>query len=389
MKNFEFRNPTKIKFGKNTISEIGEEIIKHGVKKILLLYGQGSIFKNGVYDTTVVSLQAAGIEWFELGSIKPNPVLSKAYEGIKLCKEERIDGILAVGGGSVIDSAKVIAAGALYDGDIWNVFEGNDSVNESLPVFTILTLSATASEMDPYAVITKEDEKKKWSFSAGQSSYPKVSIIDPTVQFSLPKEQTVNGAVDAMSHIFELYFSGTSDTDVQDEIAEGIIRTIITHTKILLEQPDNYESRAQLIWCATLALNGINGVGRNGGDWATHTIEHSISAYYDIAHGAGLAIMFPAWMKYVYKEDLPKFSRFAERVFGIKKGTEEVKAQRGIEALKSFYKEIGAPITLKEIGVTENDLQKLADNASMREPEGKLKELYRKDILKIYRLAYE
>lgn len=389
MKNFEFNNPTKIVFGTDTIPVIGEEINNFDVKKVLLLYGKGSIFKNGVYDNTVVSLQAAGVDWIELGGVKPNPVLSKVYEAIQLCKEEKIEAVLAVGGGSVIDSAKVIAAGALFDGDIWDVFEGKDKVSESLPIFSILTLSATASEMDPFAVITKEEDKKKWAFSAGLASYPKVSIIDPSVQSSLPKEQTVNGAVDTMSHVFELYFNGVHYTDVQDEIAEGIIRTVMKHVKILLDDPTNYESRAQLAWCATLALNGINAAGRGFGDWATHTLEHSVSAYYDIAHGAGLAIMFPAWMRYNYKEDLPKFVRFAERVFGITEGADEEKANLAIDKLKQFYKELGAPVTLKEIGVTLNDLDKLTDNAAMRAPEGKLKKLYKEDILEIYKLAYE
>jgi len=389
MKNFDFRNPTKIKFGKDTIPEIGEEIKKAGIKKVLFLYGKGSIFKNGVYDTTVVSLKAAGINWVELGGVKPNPVISKVYEAIKICRKEKVDGILAVGGGSVIDSAKVIAAGFYYKKNIWEVFEGKGNATESLPIFTILTLSATASEMDPFAVITKEDEKKKWAFSAGQSSYPALSIIDPSVQSSLPKAQTVNGAVDTLSHVFELYFNGVPNTDIQDEIAEGIIRTVIKHTQVLIAEPENYESRAQLAWCATLALNGINSAGRGFGDWATHTLEHSLSAFYDIAHGAGLAIMFPAWMKYNYKSDLQKFARFAERIFNIKKGTDKEKALLAIEKLKTFYKKIGAPVSLKEIGVKKSDLPKLADNASMREPEGVLRKLYRKDMLAIYKLAFE
>lgn len=388
MKNFVFHNPTKIIFGKDTISTIGEEINKAGLKKVMLLYGQGSIFKNGVYNQVAASLTANDIEYIELAGVKPNPVLSKVYDGIEFCREENVEGIVALGGGSVIDSAKVIAAGALFDGDIWDAFEGKKKPEDkSLPIFTVLTLSATASEMDPFAVITKEDEKKKWAFSAGASSYPKVSIIDPTVQSGLPENQTVNGAVDAIAHVMELYFNGVGETDIVDEIAEGIIRTVMHHVKILIKDPGNYESRAQLAWSATLALNGINSTGRGGGDWATHTLEHSLSAYYDIAHGAGLAIMFPAWMKYVYKNDISKFARFAEQVFGIAEGDQEEKAFKGIELLKAFFEEIGAPTSLNDIKVTEDDLDLLADNASMRVPVGVLKPLQREDILQIYKLA--
>ena len=388
MQGFEFHNPTKIIFGKFTIGKIGKEISEYGVKKVLLLYGKGSIFKNGVYDKVTKSLSKNGIDFIELGGVKPNPVMSLAHEAIELCRNKKIDGILAAGGGSVIDSAKVIAAGVLYEGDIWETFEGTGKAEKALPIFTVLTLSATGSEMNPYSVITKENENKKWSFSAGSSTYPKVTVIDPSVQSSLPAEQTVNGVVDALSHVFELYFNGVPKTDIQDEIAEGIIRTLIKHGRILLKEPDNYESRAQLAWSATLALNGINSAGRGSGDWSTHTLEHSVSVFFDIAHGAGLAIMFPAWMRYVYTENPAKFARFAENIFGIKTGSTEEKAIKGIESLKNFYKDIGAPTSLKEVGVKNEDLVKLTENASLREPEGKLKKLYRDDILKIYELAY-
>ena len=246
MRNFVFHNPTKIIFGKDTIGKIGPEIKEYGVSKVLLLYGKSSIFKNGVYDKTVDSLRKNGIEFVELGGVKPNPVLSKVIEGIEISKKEKVQGILAVGGGSVLDSAKVIAAGYYFDGNIWDAFEGEKDAEKSLPIFSILTISATGSEMNSFAVVTKEEENKKWSFSAGESSYPKASIIDPAIQFSLPKEQTVYGAIDAMSHVFELYFDGTGDTDIQDEIAEGLIRTIMHNVKILLNEPENYEARAQL-----------------------------------------------------------------------------------------------------------------------------------------------
>jgi len=387
MENFEYYNPTKIIFGKRTIEKIGEELKLNGFKKVLFLYGKNSIFNNGVYETVTNSLKNNNIDSVEVGGIKPNPVLSKVYEVIEICKKEKIDAVLAVGGGSVIDSAKAIAAGACYDGDIWDAFEGKVSLNTSLPIFTVLTLSATGSEMNAFAVITKENEKKKWAFTAGVSSFPKVSIIDPSIQSSLPIEQTTHGAVDAMSHIFELYFDGTDNTDIVDEYSEGLLRTIIKHTRILLNDHKNYESRAQLVWAATLALNGSNGTGRKWGDWATHNIEHSISAYYDIAHGAGLAIMFPAWMKYVYKIKPEKFARLAEKVFAITEGTVEQKALSGIEAVKNFYKEINEPTSLADINITEKDIPELVENAALQAPLGRLKKLVKNDIESIFKIA--
>lgn len=387
MENFEYYNPTKIIFGKRTIEKIGEELKLNGFKKVLFLYGKNSIINNGVYETVTNSLKNNNIDSVEVGGIKPNPVLSKVYEVIEICKKEKIDAVLAVGGGSVIDSAKAIAAGACYDGDIWDAFEGKVSLNTSLPIFTVLTLSATGSEMNAFAVITKENEKKKWAFTAGVSSFPKVSIIDPSIQSSLPIEQTTHGAVDAMSHIFELYFDGTDNTDIVDEYSEGLLRTIIKHTRILLNDHKNYESRAQLVWAATLALNGSNGTGRKWGDWATHNIEHSISAYYDIAHGAGLAIMFPAWMKYVYKIKPEKFARLAEKVFAVTEGTVEQKALSGIEAVKNFYKEINEPTSLTDINLTEKDIPELVENAALQAPLGRLKKLVKNDIESIFKIA--
>jgi alcohol dehydrogenase YqhD (iron-dependent ADH family) len=388
MNNFSFYNPTKIIFGKDTIGEIGKEINLRNIKKVLLLYGKGSILKNGVYDTVVNSLKENNVEFVELGGVQPNPVLSKVLEAVELARKENAEAILGVGGGSVIDSAKVIAAGCIYEGDIWEAFEGSVSLDKSLPVFSVLTLSATASEMNAFAVVTKEDEKKKWPFSAGDSSYPTVSIIDPAVQATLPVEQTVNGAVDAIAHILELYFDGTDNTDLQDELAEGMIRNVMTHVRVLLDDPQNYYSRAELAWTATLALNGINGAGRNGGDWATHTLEHSLSAFYDIAHGAGLAIVMPAWMKYVYGEKPERFAKLAERVFGINGASPVQNAIAGIEKLKSFFAEIGAPTSLKEVDIPENMIPELAANAALKSPFGSLKKIDQDAARAVFELAY-
>lgn len=388
MKNFNFYNPTKIVFGKDTIQNIGIEIKSRNISKVLLVYGKGSIFKNGVYDSVVKSLKENGVQFIELGGVKPNPVLSKVLEAIELAKNEKVEAVLAVGGGSVIDSAKVIAAGSIYDRDIWQAFEGNISLDKSLPIFTVLTISATASEMNPFAVVTKEDEKKKWPFSAGESSYPTVSIIDPAIQSTLPVAQTVNGAVDSIAHILELYFDGSDHTDVQDELAEGMIRNVMKHVRILLDDPENYNSRAELAWTATLALNGLNIAGRNGGDWATHNLEHSLSAFYDIAHGAGLAILMPAWMKYVYQEKPERFVKFAERIFGITESSTDQIALEGIDRLKSFFAEIGAPTSLKQADIPENILPELAENATIKSSFGRLKLIDKDAAQSIYELAF-
>ena len=385
MKDFVFYNPTKIIFGKGKISELGNEV-KQTSQKVLLVYGRGSIKKNGVYDQVVSSLRTAGIEFVELPGVKPNPVLSKVYEGIKLAKKEKADGIIAVGGGSTIDTVKTIAAGFYYDDDIWDAFTGNYEVKRSLPIYVVLTLSATGSEMNKGAVITNEETMQKYAFVA-PTSYPRVSIIDPSVQFSLPGIQTANGAADAISHVMELYFDGTPDVLIEDEISEGIIRTIIRSTDILMKEPDNYNAHANLAWSATLALNGITSTGRSGGDWSCHAIEHSISALYDIAHGSGLAIVTPAWMKYVHKEDIGKFARFAEKIFGVEESDEERAALEGVERLKNWFKSVGLPASLSDVGISSTEIDKIVDNAAMRTPFGTLKKLEREDIREILKLC--
>lgn len=386
MLNFILHNPTKLILGKDTVKTIGVQIKKNGVKKVLFLYGKNSIKTNGVYDDVVNSLKENNIEFVEVAGVKPNPVLSKVKEGIMISKLEKVDGILAVGGGSVIDSAKAIAAGTCYDGDVWDFFEGKAKVKATLPIFTVLTLSATGSEMNSGGVITNEEEGKKWAFGS-PLLYPKVSILDPSIQKTLPNIQTANGAIDAMSHVFEAYYGGTSNTDMLDELSEGIIKTILNHTKILLENPSDYNSRSEFAFAATLALNGLNGVGRSG-DWASHSIEHSLSVLNDISHGSGLAIIMPAWMKYVYKQDTEKFAKFADHVFNIKQGTDDEKALAGIEKIRDFYKEIGAPITLREVGVKREELDFIADNAAKLAPLGTFKPLNREDIYKILEIAY-
>ncbi len=385
MKDFVFCNPTKIIFGPGKIAELGGQVSETS-KRVLLLYGQGSIKRNGVYEQVVSSLRGGGVDFVELSGVKPNPVLGKVHQGIRIAREHEVDGVVAVGGGSVIDSAKAIACGFYYDGDIWDAFIGGHAPERALPLYVVLTLSATASEMNNGAVITNEKTDQKYPFFSVHS-YPKASIIDPAVQVSLPREQTVNGAVDAISHVLEFYFDGTPSTRVQDEIGEGLIRAIIQATEILVENPKDYQARAQLAWSASLALCGLTGAGKSGGDWAGHLLEHSLSALYDVAHGAGLAIVLPAWMSYVYRRDLPQFARFARQVFAVGEADEERAALAGIEALKSWYAKVGAPVSLQEANIPAAGIDKIVANAALLAPLGRLQPLEATDLREILQLA--
>lgn len=385
MMNFDYHNPTRLVFGKDTIKDIGKFVSEYGDKKVLLLYGKGSIFKNGVYDQVVESLDKYGIEYVEMSGVQPNPVLSKVRETVDFMKKENVDAIVAVGGGSVLDTSKIAAASFYYEGDPWDFYEKKVFPEKALPIYGILTISATGSEMNSGGVITNEEEKKKWGWGS-KYTYPRLSIVDPSIQKTLPVNQTVNGAVDTLTHVFEEYFDGTKDTLMADEFAEGIIRTTMETVKVLIKDPNDYEARANLAWAATLALNGLNGLGRRG-DWASHGIEHSISAYYDIAHAEGLAMVMPAWMKYVYKEDVDKFARFGEKIFGITGEDKEEVALKAIEAYKDFLKEIGAPVALSERNIGEDKIDVMAKNALLRGPLGGLKKLEEEDVYKILMLA--
>lgn len=385
MKNFDFHNPTRLVFGQGTIENIGQYVKEYGDKKVLLLYGKGSIMRNGVYDAVVKSLKEAGIEYVEMSGVKPNPVLSKVRETVELMKKEKVDAIVAVGGGSVLDTSKISAAAYYYDGDPWDFYEKKVKPERALPIYGVLTISATGSEMNSGGVITNEEEKKKWGWGS-KYTYPRLSIVDPSVQKTLPKNQTVNGAVDTITHVLEEYFDGTKGTLMQDEFSEGIIRTTMVSVKKLIEDPEDYEARANLAWAATLALNGLNKLGRSG-DWASHGIEHSVSAYYDIAHAEGLAMVMPAWMKHVYKEDMDKFARFGEKIFGIMEEDKEKAAVMAIEAYKRFLQEIGAPVSLSERNIGDEHLRVMAQNALLRGPIGGLKKLHEEDVYEILKLA--
>jgi len=379
MINFTFYTPTRVLFGVGRIKEIGSEIKKSNVKKVLLVAGGGSIKKNGVYDTVIASLQEQGIDWVELWGVVPNPVLSKVMEGISLAKESGVDGVLAVGGGSVIDTAKAIASGIYLD-DVWASFLGKEKIKQALPLFVVLTISATGSECNGNFVITNEETKQKLG-NHSPLVYPKVSIIDPSVQRTLPWNQTANGACDALSHIMESYFSGGGN-ETTLYVDEALTKAIIDATDKLMLNEDDLEARANLAWAATLALNGVSAAQLKG-DWASHDIEHAISALHpEVAHGAGLAVVFPAWITHVWKENEPTFRRWARNVWD----TDDVLT--AVERLKSTYKRWGLPISLRELNLEKSEIPAIAQNATQLGKLGTVKELTQEDVEKILEIAY-
>ena len=379
MINFTFYTPTRVLFGVGRIKEIGSEIKKSNVKKVLLVAGGGSIKKNGVYDTVIASLQEQGIDWVELWGVVPNPVLSKVMEGISLAKESGVDGVLAVGGGSVIDTAKAIASGIYLD-DVWASFLGKEKIKQALPIFVVLTISATGSECNGNFVITNEETKQKLG-NHSPLVYPKVSIIDPSVQRTLPWNQTANGACDALSHIMESYFSGGGN-ETTLYVDEALTKAIIDATDKLMLNEDDLEARANLAWAATLALNGVSAAQLKG-DWASHDIEHAISALHpEVAHGAGLAVVFPAWITHVWKENESTFRRWARNVWD----TDDVLT--AVERLKSTYKRWGLPISLRELNLEKSEIPAIAQNATQLGKLGTVKELTQEDVEKILEIAY-
>lgn len=386
MKNFSFYSPTMIKFGQGSISKLNT-IVMGKYSRVLLHYGGGSIKKNGVYDETMEELKKAGVKVFELGGVKPNPRLSLVREGIKLVKDKNIDLILAVGGGSVIDSAKAIALGAATEEDIWDYFLGKEKIRAALPVGVVLTIPATGSEASMGTVITNEENSLKLSVNH-DILRPIFAIMDPTYTLSLPEDQTFAGVMDILSHIFERYFSNTPNVDFTDYLCEGAIKSVIKNAYSLKKDPNDYNARAEIMIAGTFAHNGLMGLGRQD-DWASHLIAHQLSALYDTTHGVSLAIIFPAWMKYVYRENLDIFNKFALNIFNISdsgKSKERV-ALEGIEKFQSFLEKIGLPTTLKEANIPRDEFYRMADLATMQGSIGALKVLNREDVINIYKLA--
>lgn len=386
MQNFTYWNPTKLIFGKNQLEQLKAEVTSYG-KKVLLVYGGGSIKKNGLYDQVISNLKDIEAEIFELSGVEPNPRIATARKGIEICKNEGIEFILAVGGGSVIDCTKLIAAGAKYNGDAWDIVTKKAFATEALPFGTVLTLAATGSEMNPNSVITNWETNEKYGW-ASPAVYPKFSILDPTNTFTVPKDQTINGIVDMMSHTFEHYFHLEENTLLQDRMCEGLLLTVMETAPKLLEDLENYEHRATILYNGTIALNGMLSMGFNG-DWATHNIEHAVSAIYDIPHGGGLAILFPNWMKHNLKVKPERFKQLAVRVFGVNpegKSAEEAGLE-GIEKLREFWSSIGAPARLADYGIDDSKIELMADKAMSNGEFGKFKKLNREDVIAIYRAS--
>lgn len=386
MENFVWYNPTRIIFGKDMHRSAGEETAKYS-RKVLLHYGGKSIKATGVYDVVTASLRAAGVEFEELGGVQPNPRLSLVYQGIELCRKEKLDFILAVGGGSVIDSAKAIAAGVGYDGDVWDFYSKGVEPQNVLPVGVVLTIPASGSESSDGSVITKEDTQDKRSCCTSRM-YPQFAILNPQLCYTLPENQIRAGGADILAHVMERYFVPNENTDLSDRLCEATMQAIIRNLPKVLKERGNYDAWAEVMWTGNVAHNGLLGKGRQE-DWASHGIEHELSAIYDIAHGAGLAIIFPAWMKYVYKEHPKRFVQFAERVFAIDTAgrTEDEICLAAIGALEEFFHSVGLVTTLKEAGIGDENFGIMAKKACIGGGLGSFKSLTPADVEAIYRLA--
>ena len=392
MENFAYYTPTKVVFGKDEEKNVGKLAKDFGAKKVLIHYGGGSAVRSGLIDKIKTSLTEENISFVELGGVKPNPRLSLIYEGIKLAKENNVDFILAVGGGSVIDSAKGIGYGIANPDieDVWDLYIGKKKTQKCAPIGVVLTIAAAGSEMSGGSVVTKEDEQLKRSYGC-DNARPKFAIMNPELTYTLPKYQIACGVVDIMMHTMERYFSPVGNLELTDKIAEGLLRTMIKYGKLSLENPHNYEARAEIMWASSLAHNGLTGCGGIG-DWSTHQLEHDLGGVYDIAHGAGLSAVWGSWARYVYKENPKRFVQFAENVFGIEKiGTDEEVAIKGIEAMENFYKEIEMPISISETGITlsNEDVEMLAEKCSNNGTRyiGSFKKLFKEDMAKIYSMA--
>ncbi|HBL37474.1 MAG TPA: NADH-dependent alcohol dehydrogenase [Firmicutes bacterium] len=386
MENFVFQNPTKIIFGKNTETQVGMETRKYA-DRVLLHYGGGSIKKSGLYDRVVAALKDAGVDYIELGGVQPNPRVSLIREGIELCRQHNIRFILAVGGGSVIDSAKGIAVGVPYAGDVWDFYMRKAVIKEALPIGVVLTIPAAGSESSPASVVTNDEGALKRDIGTNLIR-PQFAILNPELTYTLPPYQTACGVADIMAHVMERYFSRTQNTDLTDRLCEATLRTMIKNAPLALENPADYAARAEIMWTGTVAHSDLLGMGRIE-DWASHMIEHEISGIYDVAHGAGLAVVFPAWMQYVYQEDVNVFARFATRVWGVEPdfAHPEKTALAGIQKTKEFFRSLGLPVTLEELEVGTDRLEEMAAKCTERGPVGNFKKLDQQDVFAIYQLA--
>jgi len=390
MTNFTFQIPTKLIFGRGEENSVGA-LIKPLATKILLHYGSGSIKKSGLYDRVVSSLNSAGVDFIELGGVVPNPRLALVRQGVALCKQENIEFILAVGGGSAIDSTKAIAAGALYDGDVWELFATGHPTGKALPIATILTIPAAGSESSKACVISNEETQRKTGYH-DEALRPVFGIVNPELFFTLPKEQIAYGVADMMSHIFERYFTHTTNTDLTDELCEGTLRAIIKNAPKVYDNPQDYDAWCEIGFAGALAHNDLLGRGRME-CWACHGMEHELSAIYDVAHGAGLAVVTPFWMDYVWRENPGIFAQFAQNVMGVAfdRDTEQVIAD-GIARLRKFFTALGLPATLNDLNIGPERLEEMAKKTTgawfgEEKGRGGFKKLMWEDVLAIYKAA--
>lgn len=391
MQNFNYYAPTRVVFGKGTENEVGKLIKEQNCKKVLVHYGGGSVIRSGLLDRVYTSLGAEGIAYTTLGEVVPNPRLSKVLEGIELCQREGVDFILAVGGGSVIDSSKAIGYGLTNEGDVWDFYAKKRTASACLPIGTILTISAAGSEMSDSSVITNEDGWIKRGYSSNYCRC-KFAILNPELTYTLPDYQTQSGCVDIMMHTMERYLNHSTNMEMTDGISEALIRTVMKSSRILKQDPTNYEARAEVMWAGSLSHNGLTGCGTDGGDWASHQLEHELGGMFDVAHGAGLAAVWGSWARYVYKDRADRFAKLAENVLMVPHDdTPEKTALAGIEAMEDYYRSVDMPTSLRELGIepTEEQIQELADKCSFQNTRtiGKVKVLNREDIAKIYRMA--
>ena len=393
MRNFEYYTPTRIIFGKDTHLQTASLLKEYGAHKVLIHYGGQSAVRSGLIDEITANLKETGIEFVTLGGVVPNPHLSKVREGIELCKKENIDFILAVGGGSVIDSSKAIGYGvADPDTDVWDFCLKKATPTGCLPIGVVLTIAASGSEMSSSSVITNEETKEKRGCAKTDYCRPKFAILNPRLTYTLPQYQTESGCVDILMHTMERYFVNIETMEITDSISESLMQTVIYNARILMKEPDNYSARAEIMWAGSLSHNGLTGCGTGGGDWACHQLEHELGGVYDVTHGAGLAAIWGSWARYVYQVKPERFAQFATNIFDIPCGTDfEKTALAGIEAMEDFFRSINMPTNLHELGLdlTEQEIHDLAFKCSFHDTRtiGVFKQLNMKDMEKIYLMA--
>ena len=391
MENFQYYTPTKIIFGRGAEEQTGQLAAEQGCKKVLVHYGGGSVVRSGLLERIYRSLDAAGISYVSLGGVVPNPRLSLVHEGIRLARKEQVDFILAVGGGSVIDSAKAIGYGVANEGDVWDFYEKRRTAKACLPIGVVLTIAAAGSEMSDSSVITKEEGWLKRGYSSNYAR-ARFAVMNPELTMTLPKYQTASGCVDIMMHTMERYFNRSENMEMTDGISEHLIRTVMKNAKILMNEPDNYQARAEVMWAGSLSHNGLTGCGTGGGDWASHQLEHELGGMFDVAHGAGLAAVWGSWARYVMDAEPERFAKFAVNVMGVEPEAEKLKtAQKGIEAMEDFYHALDMPVCIGDMGIelTEEQMRELAEKCSHfgKRTIGCIKKLDQEDMYQIYKEA--